>query len=96
MEQFTHAKRLSPDDAEAYLDTGKVYLTEGKIDEAERELGRAMKRRPDAPECLLLEAEICVARLEFDKAKSLLRRCLVSNPSNERARQLLREISGRH
>lgn len=88
LEQFQAAKDVAPSDPEAYLDTGKILLTRGEHDAAEREFTLALDRGCGEAEGLLCLAESAMARLDFGRARVLLDRCLSADPRNARAREL--------
>ncbi|MEI6634627.1 MAG: PQQ-binding-like beta-propeller repeat protein [Chlamydiota bacterium] len=86
--QFRAAKEAAPSDPEAYLDTGKLLITRGEHDAAEREFALALERGCGEAEGLLCLAEAAMAKLDFERARTLLDRCLAADPKNARAREL--------
>lgn len=86
--QFQAAKQCAPSDPSAYLNTGKLMLTRGENESAEREFVLAMERGCAEGEGLACLAEAAVARLDFDRARLLLERLLAADPANPRARDL--------
>jgi outer membrane protein assembly factor BamB/Tfp pilus assembly protein PilF len=86
--QFSAAKEAAPSDPEAYLDTGKLFITRGEHDAAEREFALALERGCGEAEGLLCLAEAAMAKLDFARARTLLDRCLAADPKNARAREL--------
>jgi Flp pilus assembly protein TadD len=92
MREFDYGKEIAPADPAAYINSGKLYVTEGKIGDAEKQFRLALERRKDDSEALIGLAEIFTGKLEFEKARPLLERCLQVSPGNARARELLDQM----
>lgn len=90
--QFQAAKECAPSDPRAYLNTGALMLTRGENEGAEREFALALERGCAEGEGLACLAEAAAARLDFDRARSLVARALSVDPGNARARAIREQL----
>ncbi|MEW6281237.1 MAG: tetratricopeptide repeat protein, partial [Candidatus Eremiobacterota bacterium] len=76
---------LAPEHPAAVVSTGRIFLKQGRHDQALARLEEAQRRNPDRPELLLGLAECYQAQYRFDEALDLYRRVAEVEPGNVEA-----------
>jgi len=74
---------LAPE-AQKALSKGTQALREGKLDEAEKELNKAVSLAPSNPDVLYIQAMLYLRQGKWDKAESVLQRADQLNPNQAR------------
>lgn len=72
--------QIKPGSAQYLLNEGLFYLNEGNIDQAEKRLNKALKKKPNLFQALNALGIVYTYKLEFDKAITYFKRVLTLNP----------------
>ena len=72
-----------------YIQRARLLFQQGRIKDAEREIGFALRENPDDGEALLLLAECKIEGRHYDEAKQLLHTCIAAMPYYHRVYYLL-------
>src|SRR5437879_11727547 len=84
-EQFGFAQQLAPDDPLPHLHLALVYTTEGKLDEAERELDSALRINPRFTQALAQLAKVLILRNQRPKALARAQQYVTASPEDAHA-----------
>jgi len=90
---FTEALLMAPYDSAAHRGLAEVYQSEGRPQDALRELGDAVSNLNDAPTHIQM-AQLLIEMNRPADARDQLRQALALDPSNSQARQLLEKVQG--
>jgi tetratricopeptide (TPR) repeat protein/TolB-like protein len=90
---FTEALLMAPYDAAAHRGLAEVFQSEGRPEDALRELGEAVSNLNDAPTHIQM-AQLLIEMNRPADARDQLRQALALDPSNAQARQLLEKVQG--
>jgi tetratricopeptide (TPR) repeat protein/TolB-like protein len=90
---FTEALLMAPYDAAAHRGLAEVYQSEGRPEDALRELSDAVSNLNDAPTHIQM-AQLLIEMNRPADARDQLRQALALDPSNSQARQLLEKVQG--
>jgi tetratricopeptide (TPR) repeat protein len=93
---YIEALKRDPDLLPARLNLAALYLEEGYLTEAERELNLLLKKNPSDPRVNLNMAILMIKKRKDKEAEGYLIRVLESSPENSRARLLLGSIYERN
>ncbi len=93
MEQFLIAVKLKPDFAEAQLNLGIIYQALNMPEKAIEQYMAAIKLRPDLAEAHKHLGFVYLKMGQMEKARRELTTALNIKPDDQRARQLLEEVS---
>lgn len=72
-----------------YIERARLLLQQGRVKDAEKEIGNALRENPEDAEALLLLAECKVDTKQFEEAKRLLENCIALSPDYHRIYYLL-------
>ncbi len=72
-----------------YIQRARLLLQQGRVRDAEKEIGFALRDNPDDAEALLLLAECKIDGRQYDEAIRLLRNCITLEPDYHRVYYLL-------
>jgi tetratricopeptide (TPR) repeat protein len=96
--------RLAPDEADSWFGLGLIALDEGRLDDAERDLGRALRmgaerleagdegRRPDVPKAHARLADVRLQRDDLDGARRELEAAVALYPAHYAAWYKLHQV----
>ncbi len=71
---FRHVSELTPDDADGWVNLGRVHLQDGDLDATRTVLTKALELRPALPRALFFLAMVLKAEGDYETALSHLRR----------------------
>jgi len=87
------ASRLSPDDADVWLNLGLAYSAVGRFDDAQAALQTAARLSPDYPDVQVGLARLAYFRNDYAEADRLLARATAIQPGNADALALAAQVA---
>ncbi|MGN6616508.1 MAG: tetratricopeptide repeat protein [Ilyomonas sp.] len=72
-----------------HIQRARLLLSQGRIKDAEKEIGYALNEDPDDDEALMILAECKLDSKNYTEALSLLKNCIAVNPANDRPYYLM-------
>ncbi len=72
-----------------YIQRARLLFQQGRIKDAEKEIGHALRENPDDAEALMLLAECKIDQKQFEEARRLLQNCVMMMPYYHRIYYLL-------
>ena len=86
----------NPKFASAYCNLGFIYFMQRDYNSAEKNYDKSLSLDPDYEIALMNKVRLFVTKGENDKAKRLLTQMVKKNPTNEKAKMILKQINTLH
>ena len=83
---------LHPDYSSAYIVLSKIFMDQGNFEEADRQLGNAIRIGGKTRSSDILQSEILIKLGQREKARTILGKLQKSDPQNDTVRRLLVSI----
>lgn len=83
----------NPKDPHYYNELGKLYLDEGKIDEARKAFEKALKINPNCPKAQAGLGYVALEKKQYDRAEAIFKKVLREDPNNQMATKGLQRLA---